>query len=124
MVWGPAGSRRRVYFPSVPVMVLRPMAGIATDTLLSWPPSDARVTVPVTVPVSCAAATAGMARATRTARDVARRASGRVWRGADELRRIPGFLLRGRVGRGSADRRTAGFRGYDIVGEVQQYTGL
>src|SRR5918996_631255 len=94
MVCGPAGTRRRVYFPPVPVMVLRPMAGIATDTLLSSPPSAARVTVPVTVPVCCAAATAGMARATRTATDVARRAN-RVRRGADELRRIPGFLLWG-----------------------------
>src|SRR5687768_16217104 len=65
-------------------MVLTPVAGIDTDTLLSCPPSAARVTVPATVPVSCVRAGVGTVKRARAARDVTR---------AHELRRIPGILL-------------------------------
>jgi hypothetical protein len=72
-------------------MVLRPISGIETETLLSAPPSAARVTVPDTVPVSCAAAGVGTAKAARVvSRENVK--SRRLRRGADELRRIPGIL--------------------------------
>jgi hypothetical protein len=72
-------------------MVLTPTAGTDTDTLLSAPPSAARVTVPVTVPTSWAAAIPGRASARHSMSAPARR-KWRGLRGADEVRRIPGIL--------------------------------
>src|SRR6478736_10174636 len=90
MVWGPAGTRRSVYLPSAPVTVLWPVDWTVTETLLSAEPSAARVTVPVTVPVSWAKATAGQRVRRRTAQE--RLSAGSA---ADKIRRIPKFLMEG-----------------------------
>src|SRR5262245_52473479 len=91
MVCAPAGTRRRVYLPSAPVTVLCPVACTVTDTLLSAEPSPARVTVPVTAPVSWAAAMASGLRLRRKA-IVRQRAAG-TGNTADEFRRIPVVLM-------------------------------
>src|SRR5918992_3301860 len=82
-VWDPSGTRRRVYRPSGLVTVVRVLAPawIVTDTLGSGDPSPARLTVPVTVPVSCAATKPGSTRERRkavrqTPRNEANRGSG------------------------------------------------
>jgi hypothetical protein len=87
---GPSGTRRSVYRPSGPVTVLWPVLCTVTETLASGECSSARVTVPVTVLVPCAAAVRGTSQPAR-----AKQRSRAYFSVTDEGYGIPVSLPRG-----------------------------